>query len=73
MADRVVVLNKGKIALDGTPREVFSQVDKLHGFGLAAPDTVELCYSLNEVGFNLPIDRLNAEECAQALYEELKA
>ncbi len=73
MADRVVVLNKGKIALDGTPREVFSQVDKLHGFGLAAPDTVELCYSLNEVGFNLPMDRLNAEECAQALYEELKA
>ncbi len=73
MAHRVVVLNKGKIALDGTPRQVFSQVDKLHSFGLAAPDTVELCHSLNEVGFNLPMDRLNAEECAQALYESLKA
>ena len=41
--------------------------------GLAAPETVELCYSLNKEGFALPLDRLNAEECAQALYEVLKA
>ena len=73
MAHRVVVLDRGKVALDGTPREVFSQVDKLHSLGLAAPDTVELCYSLNTAGFNLPLDRLNAEECAQALWENLKA
>ena len=73
LAHRVVVLHQGKVAMDGTPREVFSQVDKLHSFGLAAPDTVELCYNLNGMGFNLPLDRLNAEECAQALYEELKA
>ncbi len=72
-AQRVVVLRKGKVALDGTPREVFSHVDELHEMGLAAPETVELCYSLNENGFALSLDRLNAEECAQALYEVLKA
>ena len=72
-AQRVVVLHKGDIAMDGTPREVFSQVDKLHSIGLAAPDTVELCYLLNQNGFDLPLERLNAEECAQALYEVIKA
>ena len=72
-AQRVVVLDKGTVALDGTPGEVFSQVDKLHQMGLAAPDTVELCNELNKIGFSLPLDRLNAEECAQVLYEVLKA
>ena len=71
-AQRVVVLDKGNVALDGTPREVFSQVEKLHNMGLAAPDTVELCWALNQNGFTLPLERLNAEECAQTLYEELK-
>ena len=71
-AQRVVVLHKGQVALDGKPQEVFSQVEKLHAMGLAAPDTVELCWELNKVGFDLPLDRLNAEECAQTLYEELK-
>ncbi len=72
-AQRVIVLDKGKIALDGTPRQVFSQVDRLHEMGLAAPETVELCRDLNTQGFSLPLDRLDIEECAQALYEELKA
>ena len=72
-AQRVVVLHQGQVALDGTPGEVFAQVDKLHSIGLAAPDTVELCYLLNQNGFDLPLERLNADECAQALYNELKA
>ena len=72
-AQRVVVLDKGMVALDGTPREVFSQVEKLHSMGLAAPETVELCNRLNACGFDLPLDRLNAEECAQVLCETLKA
>ena len=71
-AQRVVVLHKGKVALDGNPREVFSQVEELHELGLAAPDTVELCWELNKEGFDLPLERLNAEECAQTLYEQLK-
>ena len=73
MAQRVVVLHKGKVALDGSPEAVFSQVELLHNIGLAAPDTIELCYELNKLGFSLPLDRLNAEECAQALYEYLEA
>ena len=72
-AQRVVVLHEGKVALDGSPRQVFSQVEKLHGIGLAAPDSVELCYMLNQNGFNLPLERLNATECAQALYDQIKA
>ena len=71
-AQRVVVLHKGKVALDGTPREVFSQVQVLHEMGLAAPDTVELCWALNKNGFDLPLERLNAEECAQTLYDAIK-
>ena len=72
-AQRVVVLEKGNVALDGTPKEVFSNIEKLHTMGLAAPETVELCYSLNEQGFSLPLDLLNTEECAQALYDAIKA
>ena len=72
-ADRVVVLSAGKVVADGAPREVFSQVELLHSIRLAAPETVELCDELNKNGFRLPLDRLDAEECAQALYEALKA
>ena len=71
-AERVVVLNKGRIALDGSPKEVFSQVEMLHGIGLAAPETVELCWELNKNGFTLPLAQLNAEECAQTLYDAIK-
>ena len=71
-AQRVVVLHKGQVALDGDPHSVFSQVEKLHEIGLAAPDTVELCWELNKNGFQLPLERLNAEECAQTLYDYLK-
>ncbi len=72
-AQRVIVLHKGKVALDGTPREVFSRTEALHSMGLVAPEMVELCRSLNDCGFDLPLDRLNAEECAQVLYDSLKA
>ena len=72
-AARVVVMNGGKIAADGTPQEVFSQVVLLHDIGLAAPETVELCWELNKEGFRLPLDQLDPEECAQALYNAVKA
>ena len=72
-AQRVVVLDKGKIAADGTPGEVFSQVEMLHKIGLAAPDSVELCWALNRQGADLPLDELDPDNCAQALYAWLKA
>ena len=72
-AQRVIVLDKGKVAADGTPKQVFAQVEMLHKRGLAAPDSVELCWALRQKGFDLPLDALNPEECAQALYDWLKA
>ena len=68
-ADRVVVLHKGTVATDGTPEEVFSQVELLHSIGLAAPETVELCYALNQEGFRLPLNKPEIEQCAQALFD----
>ena len=70
-AQRVIVLHKGKVSADGTPAEVFSQVEKLHEIGLAAPETVELCWELNKQGFDLPLGQLSPEQCAQTLFESL--
>ena len=73
LAQRVVVLDKGYIVADGIPTDVFRQVELLHDIGLAAPDTVELCYELNKLGYDLPLDTLDIEQCAQALYNAVKA
>ena len=70
-ADRVVVLHKGKASADGKPEEVFSQVELLHSIGLAAPESVELCWELNKEGFDLPLDKLDPEKCAQTLRDWL--
>ena len=72
-AQRVVVMHKGSVAADGTPKEVFSRVELLHKLGLAAPETVELCHQLNDLGFNLPLDCLSEMECAKALYDAVMA
>ena len=71
-AGRVIVLHKGECIADGTPKEIFSQVSLLHSVGLAAPETVETCWKLNQDGFDLPLDRLSVDECAQALFDSLK-
>ena len=70
-ADRVVVIHKGVIRADGKPRDVFADIDYMHELGLAAPETVELCHELNKLGFRLPLDLLETEDCAQALYNAL--
>ncbi|MDY4221455.1 MAG: energy-coupling factor transporter ATPase [Candidatus Faecousia sp.] len=72
-ADRVVVLNQGTVAADGTPQEVFSQVKLLHDIGLAAPESVELCWALNQQGGDLPLTMLEPKECAQALFNWIRA
>ena len=73
MADRMVIIHRGVIRADGTPREIFCQVEKIHDLGLAAPETVELCYALNQQGFRLPLDKIKTNECVQALYDAVKA
>ena len=69
-ADRVVVMNDGKIIADDTPKKVFSQVTLLRDVGLTVPETTDLMYELNERGWNLPLDALSVEECAHAIYQE---
>ena len=71
MADRVVVMDKGKIVLDDVPKKVFSQVRLLKGLGLDVPQVTELCYLLNKSGLSLPDDILTVEECADALMQLL--
>ena len=70
-ADRVVVIHRGVIRADGKPKDVFADIDYMHELGLAAPETVELCHELNKLGFKLPLDLLETEDCAQALYNAL--
>ena len=72
-ADRVIVMDRGKILTDGTPKQVFPQVELLKSAGLSVPATTQLIYALNEAGCALPPDALTTEECAQALYAMLKA
>ena len=72
MADRVVVMDKGKIVMDDVPKNVFSEVKLLKGLGLDVPQVTELCYLLRKSGFSLPGDILTVTECADVLEELLK-
>ena len=72
-AGRVVAMNDGKIVADGTSAEVFSQVELLRSVGLSVPETTELLYALRADGFDLPLDALSIDQCAQALYDRIKA
>ena len=66
-ADRLIVMSEGRIAADGTPREVFSQVELLRSEGLAVPATTELIYELRKDGYDLPLSALTVSECADAI------
>ena len=66
-ADRVIVMNGGRVALDGSPKAVFSQVETMRAEGLAVPETTELIYGLRQDGFDLPLDALSVDECADAI------
>ena len=71
-ADRVIVMNDGQVALEGTPQEVFCQVGRLRRLGLTAPDTVDLLDRLRQNGWEVPLDALSAEDCAAAVAAALK-
>ena len=70
-ADRLVVMSNGVIVADGTPQEVFSQVELMHSEGLAVPATTELMWQLNKEGFNLPLSALSVAECANEIAKEI--
>lgn len=67
-AQRVVVMHEGNVLMDGRPREIFTQVDKLRAASLTVPQTIEVLYDLNrQDGESLPIDALSVNECADIL------
>mgnify|MGYP005791280083 FL=1 len=66
-ADRVVVMDKGRVLRNDVPRSIFSEVRFLKGLGLDVPQVTELCYLLNKAGVSLPQDVLTVDECADAL------
>ncbi|MDO4288216.1 MAG: energy-coupling factor transporter ATPase [Eubacterium sp.] len=66
-ADRIVVLDGGKIVMEGTPREIFRQVDALKAIGLDVPQMTELAHDLRQAGLELPDDILEIQEMVTAL------
>ncbi len=66
-ADRIIVLDKGKILLEGKPKEIFSHVDELKEIGLDVPVMTSLAHELKESGYDLPDDLLSIEETADAI------
>ena len=66
-ADRVIVMDAGQVAMDGTPQEVFSCVDRLRSMGLTVPDTVDLLDRLQKDGVQVPLDAITVEACADAI------
>ncbi len=71
-ADRVLVMSDGKVVMEGTPKEVFSQTEKVRALHLDVPQASELRVELEKVGIHLPTDIIDEDECTKALYELLK-
>ena len=71
-ADRIVVMNKGEICLDDTPREVFRNIDFIKGIGLDVPQTTDFVYQLSKEGIPVKTDVLTIDECVESLLSLLK-
>lgn len=67
LAERVIVMNHGKVTMDGTPREVFSRGEELRAIGLDVPQAVELAQKLREKGFDVPEGIYKIEEVRAAV------
>ena len=66
-ADRVFVMNDGEIAMQGTPKEIFGQMEQLCGLGLSVPQITKLAYELHQAGVPVPPDVLTREELVDAI------
>ena len=71
-ADRLVVMNDGRIVADGAPVDVFRDVDGLRALGLEAPETVTLLHELRNAGVDVPLDALSVDDCARVLADLLR-
>ncbi len=67
LADRIVVIDGGKVLLDDVPKKVFAQVEKLKSVGLDVPQVTELAYLLRQEGISIEKDIISTEECVSAL------
>lgn len=72
LADRVIVLNEGKIEFDDSPKKVFSNVERLRELGLSVPQVTELSYLLKNEGIEIPTDILTNDEMIEFLEKKLK-
>ena len=71
LADRIVVMDGGRAVMDGAPKEILTRMAELRAIGLDVPHTVELLYGLREDGFDVPVDALSVEDCADAIVAAL--
>ena len=71
-ADRVLVMSQGRVVLEGTPKEVFSQTERVRALHLDVPQAAELRDELVKAGIPMPEGIIDTGECAQALYELLR-
>lgn len=72
IAERIIVMNKGEIALEGAPNEVFKEIEKLESMGLAVPQVTYLVRALREKGFNLKEDIYTIDQAKEELLKVLK-
>ena len=71
-ADRVIVMHKGSVMMDGNPKEVFSHAEELKNYGLDVPQVTELTHNLIKMGYEIPSDVISIDECADVLIKYLK-
>ncbi len=71
-ANRIVVMNKGNVVKEGTPKEIFSQVEMVKKLSLDVPQTSELAYEMTKLGYKMSTKAISIDECAQQLYDFLK-
>ena len=67
LADRIVVLNRGKVYMEGTPKEVFSRADELFSIGLEVPQSTSLAIELKKLGMDIDTSVISEEECADSI------
>ena len=73
LADRVIVMDEGRIVADGAPKTVFQDVEGLRRVGLTVPETVGVLYELRRNGLDVPLDALSVEDCADAIVRALES
>ncbi len=72
MADRIIVMNSGKIISDGTPSAIFGNPERLWAAELDVPQTTELLYKMRKAGLDVPLDVFDPDECAAVIVEAIR-